>query len=837
MGLSFRLLPRGGVCSLLAVLLLTGGSSSPPPEESLACTGAVFSAPPTMPIEIGLRELASAQGEAKSAAPICVLSVADPRADAALAAASVTLDARPESFAIVAAAGRTWVIGRDATGAMYGAFDLAERLRANAASLPLGQPISGAPSVPVRGANLFLVLPAANEESSWFQDLAFWREYLDLLARARMNFLDMHGMYNLDNTLFPNALLYFARSPSYPDLGAPADVRDRNVAVLRAIVDMARERGIRVGLMSYRADLSLTGRSPPQRALDEEELRRYTREAVADLARRVPGLWRLGFRIGESGRDAAWYNDTFVAGVHDAGTNVGIYTRTWGTAKPEVLSLAAAVGGELLVEAKYNGEHLGPPYIIAGGLMASERWANYSYEDYLDPPAPYTFLFQVRAGGTHRIFRNASFERARRAARSFTLGSAQGFSLEATHAYSPQRDFYHAAADRYSPWTFRRDELEYLLFGRLAYDPETPEQVFRAALAARVGTDALWGPLQAATDIVDWIQTAHTCGPDHRDLAPELELGGPVAYWAAPADAKAPPHACSRGYHGPFDTFAFASPFEAASDLLSARATTRVSPLDVACRVLDAAAAARAAGRMVIEPENAEARDVARQCVAVADLGDYFGHKLRAATALAVYGGSARRDYLTAARDETQLAADAWKALAADTAYIAPFEENLRMTPLGISPFHWSAEVPRLAEDPASIDAFAAQVTEASPTSQVNLPPAATWLTAPRARGPDLAALTVSPPDAAMSFWTVTLELGGDPPPAARVVVWWKRFSGRSDWVSALAAGEGRRYQVKLAELSDGALLAVEVIGPVGAGFRYPDVLRETPYITVPPRP
>jgi hypothetical protein len=835
--LSFRLVPRGGTCSLLAALLLAGCSSSPPPEESLACTGAVLAAAPTTPIEIGLRELASAQGEAKSVGPICVVSVAEPRAAAALAAASVMLDARPESFAILAAADRTWVIGRDATGAMYGAIELAERLRASAAALPLGQPIFGAPAVAVRAANLFLVLPAPSEESSWFQDLAFWREYLDLLARARMNFLDMHGMYNLDNTLFPNALLYFARSPSYPDLGAPADVRDRNVAVLCAIVDMARARGIRVGLMSYSADLSLTGRSPPQRALDEEELRRYTREAVADLARRVPGLSRLGFRIGESGRDAAWYKDTFIAGVHDAGTKVGIYTRTWGTTKPEVLSIAAAIGGDLLVEAKYNGEHLGPPYIIAGGLMASEKWAKYSYEDYLDPPVPYTFLFQVRAGGTHRIFRNASFERARRVARSFSLGSAQGFSLEAAHAYSPQRDFYHAAVDRYSRWTFRRDEIEYLLFGRLAYDPETPEQVFREALAARVGTDALWGPLQAATDIVDWIQTAHTCGPDHRDLAPELELGGPVAYWAAPADAKPPPHACARGYHGPFDTFAFASPFEAASDLLTARATTRVSPLEVARRVLDAAAAARAAGRVVIEPENAEARDVVRQCVAIADLGDYFGHKLRAATALAVYGGSARRDYLTAARAETRRAAAAWKALAVDTAYIAPFEENLRMTPLGISPFHWSAEVPRLAEDFSSIDAFAAQVAQAAPTSPASLPPAAAWLAAPRARGPGLAALTVSSPDGAASFWTVTVELGGDPPPAARVLVWWKRFSGRSDWASEPAAGEGRRYQVRLAGLSDGAMLAVEVVGPVGAGFRYPDVLRETPYVTVPPRP
>ena len=40
-----------------------------------------------------------------------------------------------------------------------------------------------------------------------------------------------------------------------------------------------------------------------------------------------------------------------------------------------------------------------------------------------------------------------------------------------------------------------------LAFGRLAYDPGAPEAAFRMALAARVGTDALWDAVQAASDI------------------------------------------------------------------------------------------------------------------------------------------------------------------------------------------------------------------------------------------------------------------------------------------------------------------------------------------------
>src|SRR5262249_29686607 len=153
----------------------------------------------------------------------------------------------------------------------------------------------------------------------------------------------------------------------------------------------------------------------------------------------------------------------------------------------------------------------------------------------LDPPHPYTFVFQVRSGGTHRLFRHASFERIASAVRGVKLGASQGFTLEAAHAYYPARDDYHASpSDRFSPWTFRRDELQYTMFGRLAYDPATPEVTFRRLLARRTGTDALWGPVQAASDVVPWIQSVHTCGPDQRHFAPDLEWGGTVGYWAKP---------------------------------------------------------------------------------------------------------------------------------------------------------------------------------------------------------------------------------------------------------------------------------------------------------------
>src|SRR5262249_46871654 len=156
-----------------------------------------------------------------------------------------------------------------------------------------------------------------------------------------------------------------------------------------------------------------------------------------------------------------------------------------------------------------------------------------------------------------------------------------------------------------------------------------------------------WDAVQAASDIVPWIQSAHTCGPDQRNFAPELELGGTVAFWASAADAAPPPHACSTtGYHGPFDDFAIAGPSDEAGRLPAGPPPPRAAPSEGARRVLADAAAARAAASAAVDPANVEARDVVRECLALADLGEYFAHKLRAATALAVHAGSGHPDWL-----------------------------------------------------------------------------------------------------------------------------------------------------------------------------------------------
>jgi hypothetical protein len=730
-----------------------------------------------------------------------------------------------ESFAVVTRGGRTAVIGRDAVGAMYGAQELAERARREGRGSLAGDGVTArSPAVPLRAANLFLVLPQSDEPAWWLHDRGFWRAYLDLLAASRINVLDLHGMYSPQNTLFPNALLYFATSASMPDVGVPAAERARNLAALRDVVAMSARRGIKVVLMTYRSDTSLTGTSPAQLA-DDGAVARYTAEAAEDLARSVPGLWRLGFRVGESGHDAGWYARSFIPGVRRAGTGVGIATRTWGTNPDGVAVVLRETGDDLLLEAKFNGEHLGAPYPAAGDPW-SAAWATYSYEGYLDAPPRHRFVFQVRAGGTHRAFRQLSYAQARRAVATTVLGGAAGFTYEAAHAYTPQRAFLHAdPADRFSAWTFRRDELAYMLWGRLGYDLDTPEAVFREAFARRVGTDALWPAAQAASEVVPWIAQGFLCGPDHRDAAPELEWGGEVSYLATPPrQTEIHLRACA-GYHGPMDPFTVASASETAEDLARGRGTARLSMGDVANRLLDAAEAAGAAARVAVDPANAEARDVVRECVALAHLGGYFGHKLRAATALSVFQRSGDGDWRDATRAEATEAWAAWRRLAQHTAYIAPFDEPLRMSLLGVRRFHWSLEVPWLDDDARDLDATLRAVTP--PTgAALTLPRPAAWFARRRPEGPTVRAWI-------RAAGVLRAELAGPLPAGTRARLLWKPLSARTDWRSVEAAVDGARVEAPL-DAEGVVMAALELTYPDGAALRVPDTRRETPWAVVP---
>ena len=817
-------------------------------DPSVSCPPSTLAGEPSSPLDQAAREIAAVVAERGAVAPNVALANAASGA-AALASAGVVISSGPESYAIFASGGATWIVASDAIGAMYGAYDFAERVRL-AEPMPPPSPIVATPSFAVRGYNTHIVMPENGETCWYFLDASYWRGYLDNLARARIDFLDLHGVQSLQSSRFVDLLRYFATSETFPNVGVPASRRAQNLAMLQTIVTMANARGIRVGILSGRSDLAQCGDQIATAELcplqSTDDLATYTREAVAELVRDVPGLWRIGVRIGESLEPASFYASTYLRALD--GATPRFYTRSWLATEQDLASLGDVAGGEdMLVEVKLSDEQSGIPYAPQSGAAFGARkgptdWqASYLYESLLDGPEPFSVIVQIWNSATYKYFRWASFERTHRAIVALLALSprVKGFSLQPAHALESQRDTYHAdPADRFSTWTYARDLLEPQLYGRLGYDPSTPEATLALELAAIAQSSApeLWDCEQAQTDIVAWIAQTHACGPDSRDFLPQLESVGPVAFWAAPpiTPTSGAPITCVNGYQGPLDPFSFATPYETAQDLVGGAVTTRMSPLAVAARVESDVTRARSAASLTTS-SNAYARDIGRECTAVADLGDYFAHKLRAATSLAVYAASSRSDYLAAARAETILADDAWSALSSDTTYFAPFVDAYRTEVAGLGGIPiWSAQSSLVASDPASIDAVVAAV-QASPKSPAMNPPAASAWLAADAQGPGLGAITITPPDPQSSQWMVSVDLAS-PLANGLVTVLAKAMSTTSPWQTFPASGSGTHFVASIPSSGAGLQVAADVVDlDARAGWRYPDVTTSTPYVTLAP--
>ena len=640
----------------------------------------------------------------------------------------------PESFTISFANGAARITAADPNGAMYGALELAERVRRRGSEALRGADIAGRPFLRDRGWNFFLTLPwdyAKNDTDYdpralvdparwWFANGGFWRTLLDQMALARMNWLDIHGAWDISVTDAPNLYAYFIQSERFPKVGVAPEIKAQNLRQLNKVIAMAHARGIRVSLMAYEARFH-TPHAPDPYPENEKDLYDYTREMVEKMVRQAPGLDAIGFRIGESSHGESFFN-SYLEAVKASGRDIPLVTRSWLAQKSLVVPLAKAAK-DFTVEIKYNGEQWGSPYLLMGGRMAG--WYSYSFEDYLSdsgtpdpahlwpgnraangetwPAEPYKIVWQVRANGTHRIFPIYNPRAVRQAVKSMPLGTATGFVLEGLETYYPQSPRYYMAdpEDVYCDWTHQRDWMFINLWGRLGYDPETPDAAFEAMVADKLGAAAkeLVPAWTAASRIIHLAFSAFSLGPDHRNHAIELEWGGDSASYIMGE---------------PFDSHVFKSVREALADPVTGGLDGRLTPPQTAARLMAEADAAANSARIPLDSapaaERKRLRELVTVCEQVAHLGRYYAERFmsayRSAEAEEGTAGAAGQ-----AAADMALAAKEWEALAVCPFY-KPFTEHLRMR---TNTFHWSQELPKVRAEAAKLAKKSAPVADSIP--------------------------------------------------------------------------------------------------------------------------
>ncbi len=624
----------------------------------------------------------------------------------------------PESYraAFDAKRNRLEISAPDANGALYGALEMAERVRRDGAAALRDGPVAGRPFLRDRGFNMFLTLPwnyAANDTDYdpraltdparwWFVNDGFWRSLLDQMARARLNWLDIHGAWDVSVTDAPNLYAYFIASERFPKVGVAPEIKAALLRRLNAVIAMAHERGIRVSLMAYEARFH-TPHVPEPYPETEADDYAYTREVVEKMIRQAPGLDAIGFRIGESGHGEEFFK-CYLEAVAASGRDIPLVTRSWVARKSKIVPLAKA-SRDFTVEIKYNGEQWAAPYMLMGGRMAG--WYSYSFEDYLSdssvpdaarlwpgnpargggtwPAQPYKVVWQVRANGTNRILPVYNPDFVRRAVKSMPLGTATGFVFEGNETYYPKSPRYYTAdpKDVSCDWTHERDWMSFTLWGRLGYDPATPNAAFDAMVADRLGAAAatpLAKAWSAASRVVATAFSAFSLGPDHRNHAIELEWGGDSGAFLTA---------------GPFDSHAFKPIGDALAEAQGGARDGRIHPAEAAARLAaDAAEAARAADIPLAsapEGERRRLKELITACGQASRLGRYYAERFLAAIRFGqadagVTGAAGRAAW------HMDRAAKEWQALTAEPFY-KPFTEHLRML---TNTFHWSLELPKV---------------------------------------------------------------------------------------------------------------------------------------------
>lgn len=816
------------LCALILLCTLCSAFSqaAAPTSPKVVCASGYLGTP----IEHGRRDLVAALSSLPGAGRDITVYVCLPGEmhGAAVRAAAKALPKKPESFAIARVGREIAIVGRDRTGAMYGCFELAERIGLTGTkALSIRKPIAQAPAVEFRAINPFLTLPYKETDKDWYflQD-DYWTGYLDLLARSRINWIDLHGMYDIRTTIFPNIYPYFITSEKFPAAGVEPAVAHRNLAVLKKVMRMAKERGIKFAMMSYSASWDGAGlRKSPYPGTDDN-LAVYTREVVRKMIEECADLEMIGFRIGESGKKESFYRDSYIPAVEEAGRKVGLYTRTWGGNKPAIMEIGKLFPHRFFIEIKYNGEQLGPPYITAGGRMTG--WRDYSYQDYYTPPTTYRIIYQLRANGTLRVFPWGNPERAARANEDSLLAGSIGLCVEPIDSYYPKYDYRHAdnSPNRWFRWQWQRDWFWYATWGRTAYDPSLGKRddlwvrMFESRLG-KAGSD-LYNAMKWASMIPQDAYTAYALGPDHRQQAIELEWGGSVANWAKGS---------------PFDVQNVQSPREYAERLIKGEFSAKATPITMAGYLDEEARMTRhyldlANGR-VSEP-SAEYNDLVTELTALSHLGDYYSHKTIATALYEVMrqsndisgGENAGADRI---REELQLARQSWNELAAiGTKHYKPFVDWLRMK---TERYTWAEEGKKLNGDIRALDDEIAAIKASGKTGS-----------APDVRirgdgkGPELsgARSTLVTIDEATKKLVVKVK-ATDPRGVENVSLKFKLMPSQTDWYEKTMTLKDGVYVGEALVPNDGMLWCLTALDADGNGTMWPDFRKETPYKVVPP--
>lgn len=427
-----------------------------------------------------------------------------------------------ESFTITGHGGRVVVEAAHPRGLLYGCLEVADLVRAGRWADD-GLEVRKSPSLAVRGVKFNLPYePYSNgdpfkENLETCFDPEFWRDYLDELARNRYNCLSLWSLHP------------FHLMVSSPEFRGANPFTDEEIAdherFFHALFGHARDRGIDIYLFTWNIYLpepvarglglpaALANSSEGTETINRWDAARARQRAPQVSAYYEEMIYRLLVTypeldgIGTSGSEAMsgtgsekeqWVVDTYLRGIERSGRRVKFLNRTNMQSTADIIALAKPRidPSRFYISWKYSIAHCySHPRPAFEDLQ--HAWDGVDLEET-------QLLFTVRNDDVH-THRWGDVEYVREYVRAIVEKNyVHGFYWGAD-GYLWARDFQHVDHGHKAwRWDFERHRLQFQLWGRLAYDPDTASEVFERLGRIDHGDDAsnLYEGLRHASRII-----------------------------------------------------------------------------------------------------------------------------------------------------------------------------------------------------------------------------------------------------------------------------------------------------------------------------------------------
>lgn len=591
------------------------------------------------------------------------------------------------------------VIGKDSAGAMYGGLQIAEWIQTQ--GLKAIQNEDKNPYMPLRGTKFNIPLDvrtpsytdvsdAAQQNIAEMWNFDFWREYIDTLARYRYNFISLWNLHPFPSLVkvpeYPKVALDDVQRSTvqwkerYPLTGVGFDAPEiiNNVETLkkisiddkidfwRKVMRYGKERNVDFCVVTWNIFVNGTnGQYGITDGINNKITRDYFRKSVKQLLLTYPDLMGVGLTTGENMGDAGfnekedWAFDTYAQGVLDAaaempGRKITFIHRQHQTGARDIAKKFKPVIDhpdiEFIFSFKYAKAHV--------FSATTQPYHTQFVKDIGELKTLWTlrnddaFYFRWGAPDFVREFiKNIPYD----VSRGFYYGSDQ---------YIWGREFLSLEPESPRQLEVAKHWYHWLIWGRLAFDPDTGNEAFTAILQSRfpsIDATALFEAWQHASMIYP-ITTGFHWGP--LDFQWYIESGGksfegyartPSGFHDINRFISLPPHP-SRDYISIPDYI---------DSVVHDKKVQGTTPLEVASQLLSLSDKALRYVAKHGSVKQKELRHTLDDIAAMAYLGKYYGYKIRGATELALFRAVGDLRHQTACQENLTRTAESWRRFGA----------------------------------------------------------------------------------------------------------------------------------------------------------------------------